>query len=280
MKPLHLAAFILFAAVFAEILVSNTALQVTRLTIRSKKCPAAFNGFTIVQLSDLHSKEFGHDNIRLLRAVKTQSPDMIVMTGDMVDRLDKDFSVFFTLADSLAGVCPVYYIPGNHEQSKDAKSQNKIKMMLNEIGVRILENDRTSLNKDGQSVNLFGFDSYIGSYEPKPSAFGPDFLKKVLGRPDPAGLSILMAHDPVYFDAYSEWGADLTLCGHMHGGMIRLPFLGPVFSPEKRLFPKYGEGDFSSLQNTMVVNRGLGNGRIGFRFLNRPEIIVITLKSD
>jgi predicted MPP superfamily phosphohydrolase len=266
--------------VFAEILVSNTALQVTRLTIRSKKCPAAFNGFTIVQLSDLHSKKFGNDNIRLQRAVISQSPDMIVMTGDMVDRLDKDFSVFFTLADSLTGVCPVYYIPGNHEQSKDAKSQNKIKMKLNEIGVRILENDRTSLNKDGQSVNLFGFDSYIGSYEPKPSAFGPDFLKKVLGRPDPAGLSILMAHDPVYFDAYSEWGADLTLCGHMHGGMIRLPLLGPVFSPEKRLFPKYGEGDFSSLQNTMVVNRGLGNGRIGFRFLNRPEIIVITLESD
>jgi predicted MPP superfamily phosphohydrolase len=104
-------------------------------------------------------------------------------------------------------------------------------------------------------------------------------MEEVLGKPEPAGFNLLLAHDPVNFEVYSEWGSDLTLCGHMHGGMIRLPFLGAVFSPEKKLFPKYGEGVFSSLQNTMIVNRGLGNGRIGFRFLNRPELTVITLKS-
>jgi predicted MPP superfamily phosphohydrolase len=279
MKPLHLIAFILFAFVLAETIVSNTALQITHLTVRNKKCPNAFNEFRIVQLSDLHSREFGNGNTRLLNAVQEQFPDMIVMTGDMVDRLDKDFSVFFGLAGSLAKIYPVYYIPGNHEKRKDSKSQYNIKTRLKVLGVRVLENEHITIKKDGQAINLFGFDSYKGSYDPKPVFFGPDFMEEVLGKPEPAGFNLLLAHDPVNFEVYSEWGSDLTLCGHMHGGMIRLPFLGAVFSPEKKLFPKYGEGVFSSLQNTMIVNRGLGNGRIGFRFFNRPEITVITLKS-
>jgi len=269
----------------AELIISNTILSITKVTIKNKKIPASFDNFKIVQLSDLHSKSFGKDNIRLIRAVKNQNPSIIVLTGDMINSTDTDFTTLYSLAEDLVKICPVYYIVGNHEQMLAVQLRAQMIQNLKDLGVNILDNEKAAIVKGNEKINLYGLWFNLRYYrnlkdDDKDYYLQTQKLRQLEGKPNTKQYNVLLAHNPVYFDTYSKWGADLTLSGHIHGGMIRIPFKGGLFSPEIEFFPKYDAGIYKIGDNTLFVNRGLGNGLIGLRFFNRPEISVITLKTE
>lgn len=269
-----------------EFIISKEAITVTENTIESTKIPVSFDGFKIIQISDLHNEEFGKDNKRLLKIIDEMVPDIIVITGDMINRKESDYSVFYHLAASLVDKYPVYYIVGNHEQNLEEEVLEEMLDYIEGLGVYVLDNDKTTIEKDGESINLYGLWFNLKYYRDLSNEYTKDYyfsirkIEKLLGEVDKREFNILLSHNPVYFDTYSSWGADLTLSGHMHGGMVRIPFLGGLFSPEQELFPEYDGGVYQDGENTMIVSRGLGSGKAGFRFFNRPELVVITLKSN
>lgn len=223
--------------------------------------------------------------MKKLRAIDRQDPDIIAITGDMINRRERNYRVFDDMVAALAEKYPIYYIVGNHEQNLQEETLAEMLDHLENLGVQVLDNEKTSIEKEGEAINLYGLWFHLRYYRDLSNEYTEDYyfgkkqIKQILGEAEKEDFNILLTHNPVYFDTYSSWGADLTLSGHMHGGMVRIPFKGGLFSPEQELFPKYDGGVYKDGSNTMIVSRGLGRGRAGFRFFNRPELVVITLKS-
>mgnify|MGYP000848153785 CR=1 FL=1 len=284
-----LVVCILLIVLLLFVLYSNNVITVSRYTAGSGNLPLTFDGYKIVQLTDWHSKQFGRDNERLVHKVRAEHPDIIVMTGDMVNSTDQTFDGLYRLAEKLVDIADVYYIVGNHEQMLSDQYYDAMLSTLESIGVHVLTNEKTTLSRSGEAINLYGLSYSLTYYSDKTKDYiadQPDLyyfsradIVEILGEKD-AGFTLLLTHNPVYFDTYTDWGADLTLCGHMHGGMIRLPFVGGIFSPEKTWFPTYEAGVFEQDGRRMIVGRGLGNGNFGFRLFNNPELVVLTLKAD
>jgi predicted MPP superfamily phosphohydrolase len=287
-KTVLFIMFILLAVIGVTAYVSNQFILVSEYELVYSKLPASFDGYRILQLSDLHSKEFDDGNDKLLKKIRGQNPDMIVLTGDMVNSTDLDFSVFLSLASDLSAGYEIYYIVGNHEQSLSDSSLKHLHSKLEEMGVQILDNERAVINRDNDSIDLYGLWFNLRYYSDRSNDyvkndaetyyFSVDKIKKVIGENDGSRFSILLAHNPLYADTYFKWGADLTFSGHVHGGMIRLPFLGGIYSPERTFFPEYDGGLYTFGEQNLIVSRGIGNGNLGFRFLNCPEIVTVTLK--
>lgn len=280
-----IVVFLLASIVATITYCDNNVLQVSQYTVTSHEIPASFKGFKILQLSDLHSKNFGNDNHRLAKKIDGENPNMIVMTGDMINTKDADFEVFINLAKQLSKKYDTYYVVGNHEQNL---SENKLKMLMNELeqsGVKVLDNEKVAITKGNNSINLYGMWFNLKYYKDvsagyaKDVHFGAEQMKSVLGNVDDDSYNVMLTHNPVYFSTYSSWGADLTLSGHMHGGMMKMPFKGGLLSPEKEFFPEYDAGKYRIDGKELIVNRGLGNGGFGIRMFNRPEISVITLSN-
>jgi len=277
-----LIIFTLF--IIVEILRSNFIITTEMYTITKENVPISFEGYKIVLISDLHSREFGDGNKRLINVIDMQLPDIVVMTGDMISTKDRDWDVFLTLAENLAKKYQTFYVVGNHEQNlKDERLADLIAKIEN-TGTIVLDNEKTVIEKNNEKINLYGLWFHLRYYRDlrsdyqKDNYFGIESIQKILATPNKKEFNILLTHNPVYYDTYSEWGSDLTLCGHFHGGMIRLPIVGGLLSPEKKLFPQYDSGVFYDNNSYMVVTKGLGNGNLKFRFLNCPEVTVITLK--
>ncbi len=275
------------AVVTGGFYLSNEMLVTDEYEVQYEKLPASFDGYKILQLSDLHSKDFDHGNKKLLKKIHEQAPDMIALTGDMVNSTDLDFSVFLSLAEELAADYEVYYIVGNHEQSLSNSSRIHLLSELEGMGVRILDNEKVVIKRGEDSIDVYGLWFNLRYYSDRTNDyvledtetyyFSLGKIEKIFGKNDGQRFSILLAHNPLYADTYRKWGADLTLSGHVHGGMIRLPFLGGVYSPERTFFPEYDGGIYVFGQQNMIVSRGIGNGNMGFRFFNPPEIVAITL---
>ncbi len=245
---------------------NNTALQVTNYTISSARIPDSFDGFKIVQISDLHNTAFGRDSSRLLAKIREQAPDIIVITGDIVQASPMHIALHF--ARQVVQIAPTYYVPGNHEHRMDYET---LFIGLREEGVTLLLNQSVTLEKNNQWIYLAGIE------DPK---FYPDETvdEKLLPVIHEDAYNILLSHRPELFDIYALCGADLVFTGHAHGGQFRLPFIGGLFAPSQGLFPKYDAGVFTKEKTSMVVSRGLGNSAFPFRLFNRPEIVVVTLK--
>lgn len=288
MKKLFGVLLIVFALLLGGIVVvSNNVLQITAYDLEYSDLPSAFDGFRIIHLSDLHSKNFGKDNRKLIKMIEKESPDIVVMTGDMVNTGDDNFDVFCSMAGQVSHQFETYYIVGNHEQSLGMDKLNALYAALNDFGIHVLDNANKTIRKGEDRVEIYGLwfnlryysdrtNEYIKGH-PDEYHFGIEQMDQVIGSKGIADFAILLTHNPAYFDTYAQWGADLTLSGHIHGGVLRLPFLGGVFSPERTLFPKYDSGEFEIEDSRMIVSRGLGNGNKSIRFLNRPEIVLITL---
>lgn len=276
--------FLLIYGVF-EIIRSNSRLRVSNFTVSSEKLSAIFDGFRIVQISDLHSKLFGKNSHRLLTAVAAQHPDLIVLTGDMVNRFDHDFSIFYSLAKELPKQAPTYYILGNHEEVFTAQTRQQLYEQLASFGVHVLDNDSVTISRGGESIHLYGLWSPLPFYrrinkpKTKENTWTTEHICQRLGLADRTKWNLLLAHNPLFFDSYVEWGADLTLCGHVHGGVVRLPWVGGLLSPERKFFPAYDAGRYDRENCTMIVSRGLGNGNPLPRIWNSPQLPVITLHS-
>ncbi len=286
MKIFRKVIFTLLAFFLVEIYIDSNVLKVSDFTIKDKKIPPKFNGYKILHLSDLHSKSFGYKNINLVNKINKISPDIIVMTGDMVNCNDTNFDNFFNLVKLISSKYEIYYIVGNHEQSMKDENRDVIIDYLKANGVKVLDNEKVSLEKDGESINLYGAWCNLRYYSSRKSKERYDFTLEIMNKImkdsplEEDKFNILLAHNPNYIEAYSKWGADLTLSGHIHGGMVRLPFLGGIFSPDTLFFPKYSAGLYDVNGKKLIVSRGLGRGVRGFRFFNRPEINVITLENN
>jgi predicted MPP superfamily phosphohydrolase len=277
---------VLTALLLITVIISNKYLTVTNYEIESDNLPPNFNGYKIALISDLHNSEFGKNNKTLLRKLEKENPDTVLLAGDMVSTSDTDYSVFFDLAENLAKSYDTYYITGNHEQAIGERELNLFCQNIESKGITVLDNQMVTLQKKEQKLNLYGMWFNLRFYadrSPNSAAenqyyFDTHTMNEVLGK-ETEGFNILLTHSPIYFETYSKWGADLVLSGHMHGGMIRLPFWGGIYSPEKTFFPTYDAGVFEKEGSKMVVSRGMGNGDLGFRFLNCPELVIVNLKA-
>ena len=255
----------------------NTALMVNTVTVTAGRIPAAFSGFRIAQVSDLHNAEFGENNVRLLELLSESRPDIIVITGDLVDSGHTDIDIAISFAEEAARIAPVYYVTGNHEAR--LSQYDRLRNGLEAAGVSMLEDRAVELERDGEKITLVGLSD--PDFTVRGDVFGevPAMVSTKLESlaDTESSYTILLSHRPELFESYASSGIDLVLSGHAHGGQFRLPFIGGLVAPNQGLFPKYDAGVYMESSTQMVVSRGIGNSIIPVRFNNRPEIVMVEL---
>ena len=256
----------------------NTALELNTYKVSSDKLPAAFDGYRIAHVSDLHNAEMGVGNEKLLALLREAEPDIIAITGDLIDSRKTDIDVALTFAADAMQIAPCYYVTGNHEAR--VSENEEMKTGLESVGVIVLDDERMELVLSGENITLLGVDD---------PSFSTDYLfgdaASVVGSKlteltaEEDGFTVLLSHRPELFDTYVDRGMNLVLSGHAHGGQFRLPFVGGLVAPNQGLFPKYDAGLYTEGSTNMIVSRGIGNSLLPFRFNNRPEVILIELES-
>jgi hypothetical protein len=258
----------------------NTALMVSTVTVSSNRIPTAFNGFLIAQVSDLHNAVFGENNAELLQILSECKPNIIVVTGDLVDAEHTDIDVALDFAKEAAHIAGTYYVTGNHEGS--LSQYDELKTGLESMGVVVLEDASMQLEYNGEKVTLIGLSdpsfTLKGNMLGEVPAMVDTKLRGLIGDKD--DYTILLSHRPELFETYVNCGVDLVLSGHAHGGQFRLPFIGGLVAPNQGLFPKYDAGLYTKGDTNMIVCRGLGNSIIPIRFNNRPEIVLLELIAE
>lgn len=259
-----------FIAMFLFVGYENKHLVISYYTYKSEKIAKDLYGFKIIQISDLHNASFGKDNHRLLDLIEKQNPDMIVLTGDLVDSNHSNIDLALRFVEDTATICPVYYITGNHEKWLREDDLNKLLKGLNERGIMILDNKSEVISKGNASFCLVGLDD---------RSLTDDTLSHLLKEHE-NDCTIVLAHEPQYIQNYASAKADLVLSGHAHGGQFRFPLIGGVVAPGQGFNPKYTEGAYNRGATTMIVSRGLGNSIIPVRLFNRPEVTCVVLKSE
>lgn len=256
--------------------------EVSRFTVASPLLPKGFDGLKIVQLSDLHNKVFGKNNAPLLRLIEAEKPDITVMTGDMISHKAPHTEEFLALVKRLTEISQVYYVNGNHELSD--LSDDDFKYAAEEMagyGAICLDNDYVDVYRGEEMIRICGLcysaEYYRGVREYKRGwkAFMLTDMIRYLGLKEQDIYTVLLAHNPLDFDVHAEWGADLSFGGHVHGGLVRLPVVHGILSPERRLLPKYKEGVYNIGNSFLIASRGLGR----FRIHNPPEVVSATLRS-
>lgn len=256
----------------------NTALELNCYTITSEELPEGFDGYRIAQVSDLHNAEMGKDNEKLLTMLQNAQPDIIVITGDLIDSRDTDLAVALRFAEQAIEIAPCYYVTGNHEAR--IPEYPKLKEGLTELGVFVLEDARLEIEQSGETIVLLGVDdpSFEVDYlSGDAHTLMKNKLEALMNEED--GYTILLSHRPELFEIYADHGVNLVLSGHAHGGQFRLPFAGGLVAPNQGLFPEYDAGQYMDHNTCMIVSRGVGNSIIPIRYNNRPEVVLIELKT-
>ncbi len=257
----------------------NKALMVSTISISSSHIPAAFSGFRIAQVSDLHNSEFGKNNTELLKLLSESRPDIIAITGDLIDANHTDVGIALGFAQESVRIAPTYYVTGNHEAA--SPQYDTLKAGLEEAGVIVLEDEAVSLERNGETITLLGLGdpdfTVKGDMFGETSAMVSTKLKNL--DDGEGGYTILLSHRPELFETYVNCGIDLVFAGHAHGGQFRLPFISGLVAPNQGLFPQYDAGLYTDGSTSMVVSRGIGNSIIPFRFNNRPEIVLVELNA-
>ncbi len=270
------------------LLYSNMALTYSRYEKMSSKLPVEFDGFKIVLVSDLHGKSFGKSNSILTGMIDIENPDIVLMSGDMVSGKD-DLPIFYELAYDLGRRYETYYIYGNHEARFEADVLEEMNNNLEEYGINIINNEVTVIERNGASIALYGLTLplyfYSGTNEDGNFIYEPtvneiDDYFEYEQDIDKNMFKMLLTHTPLYFDTYAEWGADIVFCGHIHGGVVRIPFIGGIFSPHKELFPHYDAGEYTAGASTLILSRGMGEHSGSVRLFNPADLCVITLKAE
>jgi len=274
-KTILIVSVLVILALGIWTLWGNTALEVNGYEIMSDKIPDAFTGFRIAQVSDLHNKYFGEGYGQLLTLLSQINPDIIVVTGDLIDSRETDLDVALEFAWQAGKIARVYFVSGNHEAR--VPEYEDLKIGLVKAGVVILENQKVEITREGESITLMGIDdpSFQEDYLfGESESVARQAIEDLQNESD--GYTVLLSHRPELFDLYVDTGIDLVFSGHAHGGQFRLPFIGGLVAPNQGLFPKYDAGQFTEDNTTMIVSRGVGNSIIPIRFNNRPEIVLVT----
>ena len=251
--------------------------QTTHTVAELSGLPAGFDGCRIAHLSDLHGHEYGEDSRELVERVAREDPDLIVITGDLIDQKSQ-LDMVPALARGLSAVAPTYYVTGNHEWALGSKTVKELKALLGESGVTVLSNRWEAVERNGDRLALAGVDDPNG-YADQTT---PEELYAWIQEDSPGLFTLLLAHRNDRFPQYAAAGYGFVLSGHGHGGIVRLPFLGGLIGTNRRLFPQWTSGLYAQGDSVLFVSRGLGNNTVpfqGFRIFNRPELAVVTLKS-
>lgn len=301
-------ALILFIVI--ESAIERPTIELCHYHVKSSKLQKE-SKLTLAVLADLHSKDFGLNNRALIHGVKSENPDLILIPGDMIvgKRLE-DFTVALDLLKELVKIAPVYYSHGNHEERMQSYRYNETtgeyetdhvgsgytskydhyRALVDATGAVILDNETTHLEVKSEKINITGLSIPMEYFE----KFNHGLMKKeevqflldkgllsgenIAGADssrDDAPFEILLAHNPAHMDAYTSSGADLTISGHLHGGIIRIPFVGGIITPQVKLLPKYSGGLYRVNGMWAVVSRGLGEHTVNVRVCNPPELSVI-----
>ena len=277
-KTVLIVSVLIILAIGIWMLWSNTTLEVNEYEIVNDRIPQGFDGFRIAQVSDLHNKDFGEGYGQLLTLLSQINPDIIVVTGDLIDSRQTDLDIALEFAWQAGKIARVYYVSGNHEAR--IPEYEDLKIGLVKAGVVILENQKVQITREGESITLMGIDdpSFQEDYLFGDSeSVARQAIEDLQNESD--GYTILLSHRPELFDLYAETEMDLVFSGHAHGGQFRLPFVGGLVAPNQGFFPKYDAGQFNEENTTMIVSRGVGNSIIPIRFNNRPEIVLVTLRN-
>lgn len=275
-RTILISTAIILIIITALIMWGNKALETNTYIIESDKISRSFDSYRIAQVSDLHNTQIGKDNKRLINALKTAQPDIIAVTGDIIDSMFTNVDVAVNFMEQAVEIAPCYYINGNNE-SRVADEYEKLKTELTKLNVTILENDSIKLSKNGDYITLSGINDPV---------FYADIVRPNLtettiknAKPDDDSYTILLSHRPELFELYVKYDFDLVFSGHAHGGQFRLPYVGGLFAPHQGFFPEYDSGLFTEQNTNMLVSRGVGNSLFPFRVNNRPEIIIAELKA-
>lgn len=273
-----LGTLLTLAALFLFVIWDNNTIATDYLTIRRPSLPSEFNQYKILQISDLHNKKFGENQDYLLSKIKKTSPDLIVITGDLIDCDRTNIELAMKLVLGIVKLAPVYYVPGNHEACSG--DYDSLKAKLISAGVIVLDNEKVTLNKKNQSISLIGlsdpsFNFVYSSDDNEENDIKNILSSLVVGNND---FTILLSHRPELLDIYSAFSIDIVFSGHAHGGQFRIPFLGGLYAPGQGFLPKLTSG-INIVNNTVeVISRGLGNSVMPIRIFNRPELVVVTLE--
>lgn len=254
---------------------SNKAIQLNKISINAP-C-----NLKIAHISDFHNAEFKNNNAELVALVKEAQPDIIAITGDLIDSRHTNTEVSVNFVSELVKIAPCYYVAGNHE-SRMENEYNELKNALTSLGVTILCDERVSYEKDGQIFTIIGIEDPMFVIKKDSVKESCRVIKEKLIplTENTEGYTILLSHRPEAFEVYVEAGVDLALTGHAHGGQMQIPFIGGLIAPNQGFFPKYSEGVHVESNTNMVISRGIGNSLCPIRVNNRPEIILVELKNQ
>lgn len=244
----------------------NKHLETTHYTYKAEQLGADLEGYRIVQISDLHNAKFGKNNQKLVDRIRECAPDMIVLTGDLVDSNHTNVDRAVQFVDEIVKICPVYYVTGNHEYWLEKSEYDELMDGLASVGVVILDNQVVEISRGDAKFRLVGLDD---------RSLADGTLEALLS--DEKELTVVLAHEPQYFARYAGTGVDLVLSGHAHGGQFRLPFVGGIVAPDQGFLPGYTAGEYYMNGTEMIVSRGLGNSVIPVRLFNYPEIVCVEL---
>lgn len=260
--------------------ICNKALQLNSFTVTSQDLPQSFQGFRIAHVSDLHNATFGKDNEKLLDIIRESDPDIIAITGDIVDCRRTDVDVALSFVKKAAEIAPCYYVTGNHE-ARVPEAFAALLAGFEEAGVIVLRNESLEFEKNGESITILGVDdpdfSYM-SYSDIQGSIVDNTLKSLA--PEDEEFTLLLSHRPELFDVYKDNQMDLVLSGHAHGGQFRLPFVGGLYAPHQGLLPEYDSGLYSDNGTNLIVSRGIGNSLFPLRLFNPPEVILVELSTE
>ena len=262
----------------------NTTLKVTNYEVTSQKLSNEFNDYKIIQISDFHNTRNKKLTDSIINEIKEQKPDIIVLTGDIVDPETSHMEASFDFIKRINDYATIYYVAGNQESGLDDYYSTRKELI--DCGVIVLDNEKRVIEKNGAKINILGIlDPYMVNGNNK--KLNKEFKDKDIIEAEIKNLkynedefNILLSHRPEVFNLYVESKMDLVFTGHAHGGQIRLPFIGGLYAPHQGLFPKYTSGTFKKDNTTMVVSRGIGGSKFPFRINNRPELVIVTLKSE
>ena len=244
----------------------NKHLETTHYTYEAEQLGVDLDGYRIVQISDLHNAKFGKNNQKLVDRIRECAPDMIALTGDLVDSNHTNVDRAVQFVNEIVKICPVYYVTGNHEYWLDTSEYENLMDGVASAGVIILDNQVVEISRWDAKFRLVGLDD---------KSLADGTLEALLS--DEKELTVVLAHEPQYFARYAGTGVDLVLSGHAHGGQFRLPFVGGIVAPDQGFLPEYTAGEYYMNGTEMIVSRGLGNSVIPVRLFNYPEIVCVEL---
>lgn len=261
---------LLIGAIYIFLQVNNQWIVTTELTYESEKVPAGFDGYRITQITDLHDAQFGENQERLVQKVAATEPDVIFITGDVIDSRRYDLERSMQAVRQLVDIADVYYVLGNHEVALN--KMDEIYATLTEAGVHVLANDAVVIERGGDELAIVGIEDPLMGWPVS------DMLDVALENVEADTFTLLLSHRPEQFDSYVAQQMDVVFTGHAHGGQVRLPFIGGLAAPTQGILPKYTAGVFEEDETYMIINRGLGNSIFPYRIFNLPEIIVLQLQ--